>query len=146
MTELLRDTVFGHFVRFLSRGKHFKFLEERDPSLWHKYIDVEKSAQVARLGHVVYGAELRAFNAQPVAEYQVGLHQTWADSAPTITGNSSRQPSQGDEISRAQEINELSGTAVDPEVGKNVNVVEWWASDSEVGFGLFLVTYSIILT
>ncbi|KAI9782163.1 MAG: hypothetical protein M1835_004083 [Candelina submexicana] len=131
MTDLLRDTIFGHLVRLVSRGRRLRYLEEIDPSLWHKYVNAEKSAQVARLGHVVYGEEQRAFNAQPVASYQVEPQPTWADSALTITVDNSRQQSQADEIYRARELNELSGAAVDPEVGKNVNVVEWWTRDSE---------------
>ena len=143
--EVLRDTVFGRLVRFVSRGKCFQYLEERDPSLWQDFVNAEKSAQIARLGHVVYGEELRAFNAQPVSEYQIGLQQTWADSAPTITANSSRQMSQADEINRAQDVNELSGTAVDPEVGKNVNVVEWWIRDSEVSIQVpYLHTFAYL--
>ena len=38
MKELVRDTVIGHLIRWLTRGKWLPHAEELDPSLWRMYI------------------------------------------------------------------------------------------------------------
>ena len=43
MTELIRDTAFGHLVRFVSRGKLLQYAEERDPSLYTRFIDEKQN-------------------------------------------------------------------------------------------------------
>ncbi|CAJ2504903.1 Uu.00g122970.m01.CDS01 [Anthostomella pinea] len=50
MTELIRDTAFGHLVRLVSRGKYLKYQEEADPSIWTRYIDEKKSGHLAHHG------------------------------------------------------------------------------------------------
>ena len=51
MKELVRDTVFGHFLRLVTGGRVLPYEEDRDPSLWKRYIDVEKSGRMAHHGH-----------------------------------------------------------------------------------------------
>lgn len=46
MKELIRDTVLGHFLRLITKGKVLPYAEDRDPSLWERYIDKEKSGRV----------------------------------------------------------------------------------------------------
>ena len=50
MTELIRDTVFGHFLRKVTGNKVLLYEEEKDPSLWKKYVHIDKSANVAKHG------------------------------------------------------------------------------------------------
>jgi DHA1 family multidrug resistance protein-like MFS transporter len=49
MKELIRDTVFGHGLRLITRGRVLQYEEDRDPSLW-KRIDKEKSGKMAHHG------------------------------------------------------------------------------------------------
>jgi MFS transporter, DHA1 family, multidrug resistance protein len=58
MIELIRDTVFGHLLRPTSKGKVLPYEEDRDPSLWKRYIDTEKSGRMAHHGHT--GEEVKA--------------------------------------------------------------------------------------
>ena len=51
MAEPMRDTVFGHIVRFVSRGRYFRCIGEKDPSLWKWYLDREGTANIAKFGH-----------------------------------------------------------------------------------------------
>ncbi|TKA49854.1 hypothetical protein B0A55_13425, partial [Friedmanniomyces simplex] len=50
MAELIRDTAFGHLVRFVTRGRYLKYAEEADPSIWTRYIDEKKSGYLAHHG------------------------------------------------------------------------------------------------
>jgi hypothetical protein len=47
--ELFRDTVAGQLLRVVARGKVLQYEEDRDPSVWKRYVDKEKSGQVVRL-------------------------------------------------------------------------------------------------
>lgn len=57
MKELFRDTVTGHFLRIISGGKILPFEEDRDPSIWKKYVHVEKSGHMAHHGTLEPEAE-----------------------------------------------------------------------------------------
>lgn len=50
MKQLMRDTTLGELLRLASGGRVFHYAEERDPSLWKRYIDVEKSGRMAHHG------------------------------------------------------------------------------------------------
>ena len=51
MFELIRDTVFGHLVRFVTRGKALPYPGDKNPDYWKQYVHHEKTARVARHGH-----------------------------------------------------------------------------------------------
>ena len=51
MSELIRDTVFGHMVRFITKGKVLQYAEEKDPSLWKQYLDRNQTKNMALYGH-----------------------------------------------------------------------------------------------
>ena len=109
MKELLRDTIFSHILRLLTGGRVFKYPEEEDPSLWKKYVHVEKSGNMARHG-------------QPQAPERERGEQTRSDSSDTAV-------SEGE----GRTVNEVSGHVVDKEKGKDVHVVDWYGpDDSEV--------------
>ena len=52
MSELIRDTILGHFLRLGTRQKVLPYEEDRDPSLWKRYVDKEKSGNMAHHGYV----------------------------------------------------------------------------------------------
>ena len=43
MTELFRDTPFGHLLRFVSRGKILQYPDEADPSIYSQYLAKKQS-------------------------------------------------------------------------------------------------------
>lgn len=50
MSDLVRDSVFGQLVRLATGGKVFQYPDEYDESLREKYINKEKSANLAVYG------------------------------------------------------------------------------------------------
>ena len=50
MLELLRDTMVGHLLRWVSSGKILPHAEDRDPSQWRMYVSTEKSTKVSSSG------------------------------------------------------------------------------------------------
>ncbi|KAF2208871.1 hypothetical protein CERZMDRAFT_48544 [Cercospora zeae-maydis SCOH1-5] len=117
MTELIRDTVFGHAVRFLSRGKLLQFAEEADPSLYKHYIDEKKSGNLADHGDT----SPREDGTEP--ETRGGVRTREQDDHPEH--DAFRTSEDGS-------INHTSGVRVDPEKGMDKHVVTWWGeNDSE---------------
>lgn len=117
--DLLRDTAFGHVVRFVTRGKlkQFQYYEERHPEVWREYVDADKTANVARFGQVEPPEK-------EIDENKNGDDDIWRRGA-SIDSARTRVP--GDE-----EYNELSGTRIDPEKGKNIHLVAFLPNDPEV--------------
>jgi DHA1 family multidrug resistance protein-like MFS transporter len=111
MTDLFRDTIAGKIARIVSKGKLLPHHEEKDPSIWKKYVNHEKSARVAHHGH-------------PGEEKQEEENQT-----PASPGSDdSSRTRQGD-----VERNAL-GHKIDPEKGRDVNIVHFEENDPEVSF------------
>ena len=117
MTELIRDTVFGHLLRWVSRGTVLSHPEDLDPSIWRKYVHEEKTARMAHHGHT---GESDSLQEQPSQE----------------------QPSQdrhhsgvSDETSRTRnEDNHITndmGMKVDAEMGKDLDVIHFEENDPE---------------
>ncbi len=50
MTTQLRDTQFGHLLRFLSGNKLFRYPDEIDPSLWKKSLQRDTTSTSTRSG------------------------------------------------------------------------------------------------
>lgn len=120
MAELIRDTVFGHFLRIISGGKVLPYEEERDPSLWKRYIDKEKSGRMAHHGHT--GEE------DENEEQDDNQQHDASRSGSTASSQSGTRVA-----SRDAPHNEISGVRIDSEKGKDVNVVDWFGeNDPEV--------------
>lgn len=123
MTELIRDTVFGHLLRWVSSGRILPHPEDLDVNLWKKYVHHEKTARIASHGHT------------GEAEQPKERHPS----------NSSKETQAEEEASR----NDL-GMPVDPEKGKDVNVIHFEEHDAEnpmnwSRFKKFFVTFEICL-
>ena len=117
MAELIRDTVFGHFVRLITKGKYLPYAEERDLELWKQYIHHEKTGQMASHG-------------------RLGL-QLSNDQRDTKSNETSRT-----RTSENQPTNLVSGHRIDQEKGRDVNIVDWYGdTDSEVSSnrGIFYI-------
>lgn len=141
MAELIRDTAFGHIVRFVSRGKYLQYEEERDSSIWTKYVDEKQSGYLAHHGTTdppEDGEEPETMGG--VRTREDGLHEKRSDS------NSSSQTEAGE-----GNLNRASGVKVDPEKGKDFHVVSWYSDTDEMNpqnWSLFkkcFVTFEICL-
>ena len=113
MSELIRDTVVGHFLRLISRGKLLQYAENRDPSLWKQYVNVEKSNRMADHGHT--GRE---------------TPEDRQERSKRLSSSSSSRTQLGGET----EPTGLGGAKIDQEKGRDVHVVDWYGDkDPEVG-------------
>ena len=113
VVETLRDSFFGQIVRLVTRGKVFQYPEEKDPSIWEKYINAEKSGNMAHHGSV-----------EPEAERE---KETDGNNDNSSAASSSTQ------VDAGATINQPSGKPVDPEKGRDLHMVDWYGpDDSEV--------------
>jgi len=117
MSELFRDTLFGHVLRYLSHQRLFPHEEDKDPSVWQKYVHQEKTARMATHGHTGEVDEEK----ETESNGEAGDANT-ASSESADTGGS-----------QSGTQNEVTGVRVDPEKGKDVNIVDWFGpEDPEV--------------
>lgn len=143
MTELLRDTAFGHLLRFVTKGRVLKHLEDTDPSIVKKYVHKEKSGRMAHHGHT--------------GEYDEDKERQDNEESPTESPNTSDTRIASSQHSTAVH-NNASGVKVDPEKGRNVDIVDWagpddpenplnWSSGKKyfVTFEICLLTFSVYI-
>ncbi|TVY15903.1 Caffeine resistance protein 5 [Lachnellula arida] len=124
MSELVRDTCFGHVLRLATGGRVMQYEEDIDPSLWERYIDKEKSGRMAHHGHT---AE------EEKNEENSGSNDDVSDQRQTAAEHnqpsSSRDTSDTRVGSQDQQRNDPSGVIVDPEKGRDVSIVTWYGAD-----------------
>ncbi|KAL8709551.1 MAG: hypothetical protein Q9225_007435 [Loekoesia sp. 1 TL-2023] len=109
MTELIRDTAFGHLVRLVTKGRFLQYAEDKDPSLWRQYMSEEKTRRMAHHGNPA---------------------QLSHEDPPMPSSEESSRTRAGSE----QYVNEPTGQPVDQEKGRDMNVVDWFdENDPEVG-------------
>ena len=122
MKELVRDTVLGHFLRLLTGGRVFPYEEDRDPSLWKRYIDVEKSGRMAHHGHTEDEEE-------DEEEADSTQQQQRASGVEGNATANTRDSSDTEVGSGEVQRNEVSGHPIDPEKGRDVSIVTWFGDD-----------------
>jgi DHA1 family multidrug resistance protein-like MFS transporter len=110
VSDLIRDSPFGHVVRLVTGRKYFQYPEEKDHELWKKYVNEEKSGYMAHHG-----------TAEPPKEESDDINQAQGLRAREDSESSSRTLGEGH--------NEASGVRVDPEKGKDKHVVDWYGPD-----------------
>ena len=115
MSELMRDTIFGHFLRIVSHDKLFPYAEDKDPQLWKRYVNHAKTDRMADHGNT----------GENVADEKI---------------DSERPPSSSQETSRTRTgsdqypTNGVTGHRIDQEKGRDVSIVDWYGDDDpEVG-------------
>jgi len=116
VADLIRDSPFGHIVRLVTRNKVFQYPEEKDPSLWKKYLHEEKS------GHAAYHGSTEAPEDReniPELNNARGLAQRERE-------HNSRSSSQ---TQVGEGYNEASGVKIDKEKGKDIHVIDWYGDD-----------------
>lgn len=77
MSDIIRDSVFGQLVRLATGNRVFRFPDEVDPSIREKYINIEKSGNLALHGTL-----------QPPQE----ADEKEYDTAPSATSSTSTDP------------------------------------------------------
>jgi DHA1 family multidrug resistance protein-like MFS transporter len=133
MSELMRDTPFGHLIRFISRGRYLQFLEERDPELWKKYVNQEKSGYLAHHGSTSPPERSSEDSEDKSALEGLGGVRTrdahekeMEDSPDSHSSSPTRIPEEG------ANYNHASGIKVDPEKGRDLHVIDFLKNDPEV--------------
>jgi MFS transporter, DHA1 family, multidrug resistance protein len=114
--DLIRDSAFGHLIRLASRGKYFQYAEEKDSSLWKKYVNEKKSGYLAHHGDTSPtgdGSEDELSGAHGLRTREAGSGSSSQDQLPD-DGNT---------------YNEASGVRVDTEKGKDQHVIDWYGPD-----------------
>ena len=128
MAELIRDTAFGHLVRFVTKAKVLQFAEEKDPSVWTRYIDEKKSGYLAHHGDTnppEDNAEMEGIGGVRTRDNQYELTN------PRGRSPGDRLDSENSSRTRVadENVNHASGVKVDPEKGKDVHLVTWYGDD-----------------
>ncbi|KAJ4987933.1 multidrug resistance protein [Stagonosporopsis vannaccii] len=110
VADLIRDSPFGHIVRLVTRNRYFQYPEEKDPNLWKKYVNQEKSGYVAHHG-----------NTSPPEEESEELRQA--------RGVRDREGSESSRTEVGDDYNHASGVRIDQEKGKDQHVIDWFGPD-----------------
>lgn len=126
MTELIRDTAFGHLVRFVSRGKYLKFAEEADPSVWTRYIDEKKSGYLAYHGSAEPPEDGHDFSELQGVRTREAQYSAFPP--PHIARMMSERSVQRSDGSQ-EPTNEVSGVPIDSEKGRDIHLVTWYGDD-----------------
>lgn len=118
MTETLCDTVFGQLLRFVFGCKILPYPQEVDPSIWRKYIHVEKSGWMAHHGTTQPHRYFIQLQRQQIDEESKGLttHEKIEESNATTPQTTSRAPSTSNN-SEIQLMNDISDIVVNSEKG-----------------------------
>jgi MFS transporter, DHA1 family, multidrug resistance protein len=146
MLDLIRDSVFGQLVRVGSGNKVFQYPDEKDPSIRDKYINREKSANLAVHGTVQpphsdkeeeddtppsrTSSELTDLksDADPPTNPPAGLAPS--DTLQQITSHTNSFLGELEKSnSRVSRVNTASGKPVDPEKGRDIHLVDWYGPD-----------------
>lgn len=128
MATLIQDSIAGHFLRIFTNARLFKYAEERDPSLWKRYTNIEKSSRLAYHGRT--------------GSVDIPDGDTLGGGVSSRSGSAGagarRIPSTAWWHGETQ-FQGLTGTKIDPEKGKDVHLVDWWdENDPEVCFSFSL--------
>lgn len=128
MKELIRDTAFGHLIRLVSRGKYLQFAEERDPTIWTRFVDEKKSGYLAHHGDTNPPEdgekEIEGLGGVRTRDDQYVLQEP-PMRAHRGSGDSSRTRVGDEQIA----VNHASGVKVDPEKGQDYHLVTWYGDN-----------------
>ena len=135
MTDLIRDTLFGHFIRLVTKNKYLQYAEERDPQLWKQYLDRDKTLNMAMYGHPELSPEEQK-------EKDIKLEGNDASESPSgdedsnrLRGVMSKQTTHEHKLHSA-----LTNQRVDTEKGRDAAMIGWWGDhDAEVCFFYLLL-------
>ena len=114
MSDLMRYTVFGHFLRLISRGKLLPWAEQKDSPIVKKYTAVKPENDDASNG-------LRKRNSkEDLTGENRGPLGSPSDSTSTVT------------VSSDHNVDTNTGTRADKEKGQDLYLIEFSEDDPEV--------------
>lgn len=122
MIDLIRDSFFGNCLRLVTGGKVLSYPEELDPSTWQRYINEDKSANMA--DH----CKTEVPESELSGQHQGGTSRT----RPSFPGRSSSAANgveSGQYTRHALRNKSESPRRVDPEKGRDVYLVDWYGPD-----------------
>ncbi|KAI3397187.1 hypothetical protein diail_11161 [Diaporthe ilicicola] len=135
MKDIIRDSFFGQCCRIATNGRVFKYPEEIDPSVWHRYINDEKSANMGRHGQ----------SQTPEHSLEKGSEQDSANDRDSRSpARSSSTAFEADEQTQRALRNDRSGRAIDPEKGKDLYIVDC-PKKFFVTFEICFLTFSVYI-
>lgn len=115
--DIIRDSTFGQIVRLATGGKVFQYEEERNPEVWKKYVDKDKSANMAQHGQVELPQEEMEKEGEvgdrPEEDRPDQLRHDSGSSASTAVGTEGLR----------------KGAKVDQEKGRDVLIVDWYGPE-----------------
>ena len=130
MSDLFRDTVFGHAVRFIFKGRFFQFAEEKDASLWKQYLDRKQTKNMALYGDPSDQPPEDKHEHESASASETHSHANSNANGPNVSEESS-QTRTGD--AEHQLSSTITGQRIDPEKGRDVTMVTWFGdNDPEV--------------
>lgn len=148
MKELFRDTVAGQLLRLVTGNRILQYPEEIDPSIWQRYINTEKSENMARVGSSNLPPPLSKEEEEKNDDHQ-------QQSASTESRHTSASSSS---TNIADANNHPTKTKIDPEEGRDLDIVDWYGpTDPEnpqnwglvkkvwVTFEICLLTFSVYI-
>jgi MFS transporter, DHA1 family, multidrug resistance protein len=125
MKELVRDTIVGHLLRLATKRRVLHYEEERDQSLWKRYLDKEKSGRMAHHGSPEEEEKEETGDGSDNSTQEQQRAGVAEGSTTANTRNSEdTQVGSGD-----AQRNEVSGVRIDPEKGRDVSIVTWFGDD-----------------
>ena len=135
MADLIRDTLFGHFIRLVSKQRYMQYEEERDPSLWKQYLDRDQTHNYAQFGHTDLSEQEqkekdeRLANTKPLPTSGAESKSPSSDSdQTTLTDVPTRTTTHEHQLHSA-----LTNQRVDTEKGRDLSLVSWFGdNDPEV--------------
>jgi DHA1 family multidrug resistance protein-like MFS transporter len=164
MSELFRDTVAGQILRLTTGRRILQYPEERDSSIWQKYLNREKSANMAIHGSTEPPStkekeEEEASTKSPPDEDVTLAQPTASATRPHQDSTSSGTTVDPDNDNNENRlVNTLSGQKVDVERGRDADIVDWYGPDDSenpqnwstgkkvwVTFEICLLTFSVYI-
>lgn len=137
MSELIRDTAFGHIVRFVFGSKYLKYAEEKDPSLWKQFINKEQSGFAAHHGNTER-EDCDPEKMDTVDNRDPPSNEKDRENSDTSSGHDI--PDKPEDVPKG--YNQASGVKIDPEKGRDLNIVDWNGPDDPEVCPLPLLTSS----
>ena len=130
-SNLIRDTVFGHAVRKLTKNRVFQYAEERDPSLWKQYLDRDQTRNIALYGSPqVTDAQRKE---KDIIEGSPAESEGDLQDPLETNGNALRRGTTELDTHEHQMHSILTNQRVDTEKGRDLTMVSWWGTnDPEV--------------
>lgn len=157
MSELIRDTVFGHILRFLTKSKVLQYAEEKDPSLWKQYLDHDQTKNMALYGHTgdEKPEEKQERENSPTDGTQSNGNGNGNGKEAKLSDDSSRSRAEDGEPPLSSTI---TGQKIDPEKGRDTTIVTWYGDNDQempmnwstfkkvfVTFEICLLTFSVYI-